>query len=162
MAHFLGLYHGNCSLRYVRGILQSRMFGFRGLKGQFDVEKANFRELTAKIGYLTLPLARGGGLLGTRDPISIYSLKTAFQGPMKLFNLCYLYLGKFWTKIFWFFVQGIPGGHLVSMCISIERIRIMIKLHYHELTCSDFYEIWNVTLICRPTNTAKISSRKYV
>ena len=52
MTDFLGLCHGNCGLRHVRWILQARKLGFRGLKGQFDVKKANFRELTAKIGYL--------------------------------------------------------------------------------------------------------------
>ena len=52
MAPFLGLGHGNCGLRYVGGILHPRKLGFRGVKGQFDVKKANFRELTAKIGYL--------------------------------------------------------------------------------------------------------------
>ena len=52
MAHFLGLCHGNCGLRYVGGILHPKKLGFRGFKGQFDVKKANFRGLTAKIGCL--------------------------------------------------------------------------------------------------------------
>ena len=52
MAHFLVLCHGKCGLRYVGGILQPRKLDFRGLKGQFDVKRANFRGLTAKIGYL--------------------------------------------------------------------------------------------------------------
>ena len=52
MAHFLGLCHGNCGLRYIGGIFQPIRLGFRGVKGQFDVKKANFRGLTAKIGYL--------------------------------------------------------------------------------------------------------------
>ena len=52
MAHFLGFCHGNCGIRYVGGILQPRKLGFRGFKGQFDVKKANFRGLTAQIGYL--------------------------------------------------------------------------------------------------------------
>ena len=52
MTHFLGLCHGNCGLRYVGGILHPRKLDFRCVKGQFDVKKANFRGLTAKIGYL--------------------------------------------------------------------------------------------------------------
>ena len=47
-----GLRHGNCGLRYIGGIFQPIKLGFRGAKGQFDVKKANFRGLTAKIGYL--------------------------------------------------------------------------------------------------------------
>ena len=33
-------------------VLELRKIGFRGLKGQFDVKKANFRGLIAKIGCL--------------------------------------------------------------------------------------------------------------
>ena len=51
MANFHGIYHGNCVLRYVGGVLVVRQLDFRGLKGQFDVEKTNFRELIAKIGH---------------------------------------------------------------------------------------------------------------
>ena len=36
-------------LRYIGGILKLR--DFRGLKGQFGVKQADFRELIAKIGY---------------------------------------------------------------------------------------------------------------
>ena len=50
MAHFYGLSHRNCALKYVGGILELRKLDFRGLKGQFDVKKANFRGLIAKIG----------------------------------------------------------------------------------------------------------------
>ena len=39
MAHFHGLCHGNCDLRYIRGILELRKVDFRGLKDQFDVKK---------------------------------------------------------------------------------------------------------------------------
>ena len=42
---------------YVGGILEFRKSDFRGLKGQFDVKKANFRGLVAKIGYLRPILA---------------------------------------------------------------------------------------------------------
>ena len=54
MANFLELCYGNCGLMDYRGILQPRKLDFRGVKGQFDVKKANFRGLTAKIGYLRL------------------------------------------------------------------------------------------------------------
>ena len=57
MAHFDGVCHGNCSIRYVGGILKLRKLDFRCLKGQFDVKKANFRVLTAKIGHLRPILA---------------------------------------------------------------------------------------------------------
>ena len=52
MANFLGLCHENCGLRYIGGIFDPIKLVFRGVKGQFDVKKANFRGLTAKIGYL--------------------------------------------------------------------------------------------------------------
>ena len=52
MAHFLGIFHGNCALRYVGGVLEIKKLDFRGLKGQFDVKMANFRGLIAKIGHL--------------------------------------------------------------------------------------------------------------
>ena len=52
MAHFHGICHGNCALRYVGGSLVLRKLNFRGLKGQFGVKKANFRGLIAKIGHL--------------------------------------------------------------------------------------------------------------
>ena len=52
MAHFHGVCHRNCSLRYVGGALVLRKLDFRGLKGQYDVKKANFRGLIAKIGYM--------------------------------------------------------------------------------------------------------------
>ena len=51
MAHFHGIYHGNCVLRYVGGVLVLRKLDFRGLKGQFDVKKFNFRGLIVKIGH---------------------------------------------------------------------------------------------------------------
>ena len=43
---------GNVPLRYVGGILGHRKLDFRGLKGQFDVKKVNFRGLIAKIGHV--------------------------------------------------------------------------------------------------------------
>ena len=57
MVYFLGIFHGNCDLRNVGGVLEFRKFDFRGLKGQFDVKKANFRGLIAKIGHLRPILA---------------------------------------------------------------------------------------------------------
>ena len=51
MAHFHGICHGNCALKYIGGILELRKIGFGGLKGQFNVKKANFRGLIAKIGH---------------------------------------------------------------------------------------------------------------
>ena len=50
MAHFHGICHGNCPLKYVGGILELRKLDFRGLKGQFNVKNANFKGLIAKIG----------------------------------------------------------------------------------------------------------------
>ena len=52
MAHFYGIYHGNCALSYVRGFLVLTKLNFGGLKGQFDVKKANFRGLIAKIAVV--------------------------------------------------------------------------------------------------------------
>ena len=57
MAHFHGICHGNCALMYVGGVLEFKKLGFRGLKGQFDVKKANFRDLIAKIGHYMAILA---------------------------------------------------------------------------------------------------------
>ena len=57
MAHFNGLCHGNCALRHVEESLEIRKLDFRGLKGQFDVKKDNFRGLIAKIGHLRPILA---------------------------------------------------------------------------------------------------------
>ena len=51
MTHFLGIYHGNCALRYAGGVLEVKKLDFRGLKGQFDAKKANFRGPIAKFGY---------------------------------------------------------------------------------------------------------------
>ena len=51
MTNFHDVYHGNCALRYVGGVLELRKLYFRGPKGQFDMEKANFRGLIAKIGH---------------------------------------------------------------------------------------------------------------
>ena len=50
MTNFHGICHRNCALKYIGGILELRKVGFRGIKGLFDVKKANFRELLAKIG----------------------------------------------------------------------------------------------------------------
>ena len=52
MAHFHDLCHKNCTLKYIKGILELRKLDFWGLEGQIDVKNANFRELIPKIGYL--------------------------------------------------------------------------------------------------------------
>ena len=57
MAHFHGLCHGNCALRYIGGVLELRKLDFRGLRVQFNVKKGHFRGLITKIGYLRLILA---------------------------------------------------------------------------------------------------------
>ena len=49
MAYFHGIYYGNYALMYVGVVL--RKLDFRGFEGQFDVKKANFRGLIAKIGH---------------------------------------------------------------------------------------------------------------
>ena len=51
MAKFHKLYHGNCTLKSVRGFLDPKKLDYRGLKGQIDVKKANFRGEMAKIGH---------------------------------------------------------------------------------------------------------------
>ena len=40
-AHFHVVCHGNHALRYVGGVLEYRKLDLRGLKGQFDVKRAN-------------------------------------------------------------------------------------------------------------------------
>ena len=57
MAHFHGLCHRNCALRYIGGFLVLRKLDFRGFKGQLDAKKANFRGLIAKIGLFRPILA---------------------------------------------------------------------------------------------------------
>ena len=52
MAHFHVLCHGNCSLRYVGGVLELSKLDFRGVKFQINVKKDDFRGLIAKIRYL--------------------------------------------------------------------------------------------------------------
>ena len=52
MAHFHDLCHGNCTLKYIKGILELRKLDFGSLEGQFDVRKADLRGLIPKIGYL--------------------------------------------------------------------------------------------------------------
>ena len=51
MTHFYGICHGNCALRYVGAVLVLRKLNLWGVKGQFDVKKANFRGLIARIGH---------------------------------------------------------------------------------------------------------------
>ena len=68
MAHFHGLCHGNCALRYVGGILELGKLSFRGLKDQFDIKKANFRGVITKIGHKRPILASRTHLC----PISMY------------------------------------------------------------------------------------------
>ena len=57
MAHFHGFCHRNCALWYIGEVLELRKLDFRGVKGQFDVKKTNFRGLIAKIGHLRPILA---------------------------------------------------------------------------------------------------------
>ena len=57
MIHFHGIYHGEFDLRYVGGLLKFRRLDFGSLRGQFDVKKANFRGLIAKIGHYSPILA---------------------------------------------------------------------------------------------------------
>ena len=57
MIHFHGICHIKFDLRYVVGFLEFMNLAFRGLKGQFDVKKANFRGLIAKIGHYRSILA---------------------------------------------------------------------------------------------------------
>ena len=51
MTNLHELCHRNCALRYIGGVLVLRKLDFRGLKGPFDVKKANFRRPIAKIGH---------------------------------------------------------------------------------------------------------------
>ena len=57
MAHFYEICHENCALNYVGGVLELRKFYYKGLEGQFDVEKANFRGLITKFGHYRVTLA---------------------------------------------------------------------------------------------------------
>ena len=57
MPYFHEVCHGSCALRYIKGILVLRKLGFRGFKDQFDVKKANFRGLIAKICHYWAILA---------------------------------------------------------------------------------------------------------
>ena len=57
MVNFHGLCHRNYAPRYFGGVLEFKKLDFRGLKGQFDVKKANFRGLIAKIGHYMAILA---------------------------------------------------------------------------------------------------------
>ena len=50
MTYFHGICYGNCALKYVTEVLVLRKINFGGLKGQFNVIKANFRGLIVKIG----------------------------------------------------------------------------------------------------------------
>ena len=51
MPHFLEVYHGDCALSYVGVFIEIKRIDFRGLKGPFDVKRANFRIPIAKIGH---------------------------------------------------------------------------------------------------------------
>ena len=50
MVHFHGICHGKFDLTYVGWFPEFKKIDFRGLKGQVDVKKANFRGL-ARIGH---------------------------------------------------------------------------------------------------------------
>ena len=51
MTNFHGIFHGNCAIRYVGEVLKVKKLEFRGLKGQFDVKKIDFRGIIVKIGH---------------------------------------------------------------------------------------------------------------
>ena len=51
MTNLHELCHTSCAQRYVGRVLEHSELDFRGLKGQFDVKKANFRRLIAKISH---------------------------------------------------------------------------------------------------------------
>ena len=51
MTHYHGICHRNFAPRYVGVVLELQKLDFRGLKGQFDAEKANFGGLIAKISH---------------------------------------------------------------------------------------------------------------
>ena len=50
MTNFDEIYHENCALGYVEGVLESRNIDFRGLKDQLNVKRPILGELVAKIG----------------------------------------------------------------------------------------------------------------
>ena len=66
MTYFHELCHGNCALRYVGGILRVKKLDFRGLKCQFEVKRASFKGLIARIDYLS-------AILATRTPCGLLS-----------------------------------------------------------------------------------------
>ena len=72
MTQFHGIFHGNCTLRYVGGVLMIIKLNFRGLKGQFDVKKANFRGIIAKFG-------RYGFILATRNHLWLIYMKYVME-----------------------------------------------------------------------------------
>ena len=39
MAHFHGIYHGNCALMDVGAVIEFRKLDFKGLKGQLDLKR---------------------------------------------------------------------------------------------------------------------------
>ena len=83
MAHFHGLCHGNCALRYVGGDVGVKKLVFWGLKGQFDVKMARFRGLTVKIGYLSPILATRTPLL----PVFLeYAIGIMIEGMLERFS----------------------------------------------------------------------------
>ena len=57
ITHFHDLCHLNCSLRYIEEILELRKLHFVGLKLHVDIDKAHFKGLLAKIGYMSPILA---------------------------------------------------------------------------------------------------------
>ena len=82
MSHFHELCHGNCALRYVGGDLGVKKLDFWGLKGQFEVKRARFRGLIAKIGYLS-------PILATRTPLwpvfLEYAIGIVIEGMLERF-----------------------------------------------------------------------------
>ena len=82
MSHFHELCHGNCALRYVGWDLGVKKLDFWGLKGQFEIKRARFRGLIAKIGYLS-------PILATRTPLwpvfLEYAIGIVIEGMLERF-----------------------------------------------------------------------------
>ena len=57
MTHFHDSCHGKCLLRHVEGVLELQKFDFWSPSNQFDIKKANFVGLLAKIASLRHILA---------------------------------------------------------------------------------------------------------
>ena len=67
MANFHDLCHRTCALKCIEVIFELRKVDFGGLNGQFNVKKANFRGLLAKIDLF-------GAYLGFENPLATHFL----------------------------------------------------------------------------------------